>query len=207
MVRVKICGITNPEDASMALRMGVDAIGFIFAQSPRRIDPERAREIIDGLPPFARTVGVFVNETPESIKEIIRFCALDLIQLHGDESPDICAQLMPRTIKSFRIKDPSSLDDLESYVGKTRAFLFDTYAEEKWGGTGKTFDWDLAIRGKNPGVPVILSGGLNPSNIQSAISTVQPYAVDVSSGIEERPGKKDPVLLKRLMESIKQSST
>jgi phosphoribosylanthranilate isomerase len=207
MVRIKICGITNHEDASMAVRMGVEAIGFIFAQSPRRIDPEMAREIIDGLPPFTRTVGVFVNEAPETIKEIIRFCALDLVQLHGDESPDICARLMPHTIKSFRIKDESSLNVLESYVGKVRAFLFDTYAEEKWGGTGKIFDWDLAIKGKNPGVPVILSGGLDPSNIQAAISTVQPYAVDVNSGIEERPGKKDPVLLKRLMENIKNAST
>lgn len=203
MVRVKICGITNPQDTSMAVEMGVDALGFIFAPSPRQITPEKARDIISAIPPFVNTVGVFVNENTSTIRQIIRFCGLDLVQLHGDESPEVCNELMPYTIKAFRLKDKSSLQSIKPYYGKARALLFDTYSEIKRGATGKIFDWDLAIRGKALGMPIILSGGLKPSNIQKAISTVKPYAVDVNSGIEERPGKKNPFLMKELMETIR----
>jgi len=202
MMKVKICGITNHRDASMAVELGVDALGFIFAQSPRQIDPEKARAIISSLPPFVQTVGVFVNEAPAKITEVVRFCGLDMIQLHGDESPDVCSEFMPRTIKAFRLKDESSLESIKPYLGKVRALLFDTYSEEKRGGTGKTFDWGLAVKGKELGVPIILSGGLSPSNIEDAISTVKPYAVDVNSGVEESPGIKDHHLMKQLMEII-----
>ncbi len=203
MVRVKICGIINYEDASIAVKLGADALGFIFAQSPRQVTPEEARDIICAIPPFVKTVGVFVNEDPATIKKTIQFCGLDLVQLHGDESPDLCLELMPHTIKAFQLKDESSLAAIEPYLGSIRALLFDTYSEEKRGGTGQTFDWELAVRGKELGVPIIIAGGLTPSNIERAISTVRPFAVDVSSGVEERPAKKSPLLMRRLMETIK----
>ena len=202
MVRVKVCGITNLQDASMAIELGVDALGFIFAPSPRRISPEKARAIIRSIPPFVKSVGVFVNEELMTIRRIVDYCCLDLIQLHGNEQPAMCRELMPHTIKTFRIKDESSLESVRAYCGRARAFLLDTYAEERHGGTGKTFDWGLTMKAKGLGVPIILSGGLRPSNIQKAISTVGPYAVDVNSGIEASPGKKDPLLMKALMKNI-----
>ena len=203
MVKVKICGITNDHDASKAIELGADALGFIFAPSARQITPEKARHIICGMPPFVKTVGVFVNEETGTIKDIIRFCGLDLIQLHGDEPPDVCEAFLPHTIKAFRLRDESNLRSIKAYCGKVRAALFDTYSEKKRGGTGKTFDWNLAVKGKKWEIPVILSGGLRPSNIETAISTVRPYAVDVNSGVEKRPGKKSPILMKALMETIR----
>lgn len=203
MVRVKVCGITNYQDAAMAVALGVDALGFIFAPSPRRITPEEALEIIGDIPPFVQTVGVFVNERPDVVRRIIQLCGLDLIQFHGDESPEVCEDFMPRAIKAFRITDRSMLSSIRAYKGKIRAMLFDTYVEERQGGTGKTFDWDVAVMGKALGIPIILSGGLTPSNIESAISMVNPFAVDVSSGIEEQPGKKDHLLMEELMKKIR----
>jgi len=203
MVKVKICGISNYKDAAMAVRLGADAIGFIFAPSPRQITPEKAREIICGIPPFVQTVGVFVNERPDTVRRIMGFCGLDLIQFHGDEPPEVCGDFMPHAIKAFRIRDRSVLQTIKPYCGKIRAMLFDTYVRETMGGTGKTFDWSTAVMGKALGVPIILSGGLKPSNIVSAISKVNPFAVDVNSGIEERPGKKDHSLMEELMENIR----
>jgi len=202
MLRIKVCGITDYEDARLSVGLGADALGFIFAASPRKITLEKARSIIDILPPFVQTVGVFVNESPDTIRRVMKFCGLDLVQLHGHEPPDACRELMPHSIKAFRLKDESSLLDIPAYAGKVRAILFDTYSERKMGGTGKTFDWRLALKGRGEGLPVILSGGLTPSNIAEAVSTVRPYAVDVNSGVEERPGKKDPVLLKNFMKAI-----
>ena len=201
-VAVKICGITDYEDASIAVALGVSALGFIFADSPRQITPQKARDIIKAIPPFVKTVGVFVNEKPAIIKKITHYCGLDLVQLRGDESPDLCTELMPYPIKSLRIKDESSLQTSKTYHGMIRALLLDTYSKGIPGGTGKTFDWKLAIKIKKLGVPIILSGGLGPSNIDAAISTVKPYAVDVNSGVEERPGKKSYVLMKDLMEKV-----
>ena len=202
MVKVKICGITNHEDASEAVRLGADALGFIFAQSPRQVSPELARNIVSVLPPFVQTVGVFVNEDLNAIRNKVTYCGLDMVQLHGDESPEFCAELMPRTLKSFRIKDKSSLHQIGAYKGRVKALLLDTYQKGQRGGTGKTFDWDLAIEAGKFGMPVILSGGLGPSNIEKAISTVKPYAVDMSSSIEARPGKKDHALMRELMEKV-----
>lgn len=206
MVKVKICGISNYEDAAMAVHLGVDAIGFIFAPSPRRIRPEKAREIICGIPPFVQTVGVFVNEKPDAIREIIGFCGLDLIQLHGDETPETCAEFMPQAIKAFRFRDGSVLQSIRPYHGKIKAMLFDSHDEKIRGGTGKTCNWDLAVSGKDFGIPIILSGGLTPSNIERAISSVKPFAVDVNSGVEKRPGKKDHFLMKELMEKIRKAN-
>lgn len=202
MVKVKICGITNHEDASEAVRLGADALGFIFAQSPRQIVPELVRNIIFDLPPFVQTVGVFVNEELSVIRDRVAYCGLDLVQLHGDEPPEFCGELMPWAIKSFRIKDRSFLSQMGNYKGRVKAMLLDTYQEGLRGGTGKTFDWDLAVEAVKFGVPVILSGGLGPSNIETAISTVKPYAVDISSSIEARPGKKDHALMRELMEKV-----
>jgi phosphoribosylanthranilate isomerase len=204
-MNIKICGITNLTDAHTAVRLGADALGFIFAPSPRQIAPQTARDIIRALPPFVKTVGVFVNEAPASIRRVINDCGLDLAQLHGDESPDLCNELMPYTIKALRIKDESSLQTGQAYHGMVRALLLDTYSNEKAGGTGKTFDWKLAIQIKKQGIPIILSGGLAPANIVAAIHTVRPYAVDVNSGVEERPGKKSPTLIRGLMENVRQA--
>jgi phosphoribosylanthranilate isomerase len=198
-VKVKICGITNLEDASNAVELGADALGFIFAPSPRQIAPQKASEIIRAIPPLVKTVGVFVNEAPATIREVMQHCGLDLIQLHGDESPAFCDEFMPYAIKALRIKDESSLQLSQAYHGTIRALLLDTYSKDMVGGTGKTFDWDLAVRIKNQGIPIILSGGLTPSNIAQAINTVRPYAVDVNSGIESYPGKKDYILMKAMM--------
>jgi len=202
-VAVKICGITDYEDASIAVELGAGALGFIFADSPRQITPQKARDIIRAMPPFVKTVGVFVDEGPAAIKEIIHYCGLDLVQLHGDESPDLCCELMPYTIKALRIKDESSLRTSRIYHGKVRALLLDTYSKDKAGGTGKTFNWQLAIKIKKLGIPIILAGGLGPANIDGAVSTVRPYAVDVNSGVEERPGKKSHTLMKDLMEKVR----
>ena len=205
-IAVKICGITNYEDASIAVGLGANALGFIFAPSPRQITPDEVRDIIRAIPPFIKAVGVFVNETQTVISEIQSYCGLDLVQLHGDESPEFCSTLMPYAIKALRIKDASSLPSIKAFQGKVRAILLDTYSKSKPGGTGKTFDWELALRIKKLGIPVILAGGLGPSNIDKAISTVRPYAVDVNSGVEERAGKKSYVLMKSLMEKVRRSA-
>jgi phosphoribosylanthranilate isomerase len=201
-IAVKICGITNLEDAVLAVRLGADALGFIFAKSPRQIPPERARAIIEKIPPFVKTIGVFVNERQAAIEEIKRFCRLDLVQLHGDEPPDFCRAFMPGTIKAFRVNAGLISQSIQAYQGKLRALLLDAYVDGVAGGTGKTFDWKLALEVKKLGIPIILSGGLGPSNIDNAIRIVKPYAVDVNSGVEERPGKKNHVLMKELMEKI-----
>ena len=202
-VAVKICGITDYEDASIAVELGAAALGFIFAHSPRQLTPKKARDIISAIPPFVKTVGIFVNQDPIEINKVMRYCGLDLVQLHGDESPDFCDELMPYTIKALRIKDEASLRTAQAYRGKVRALLLDTYSKEKAGGTGETFDWQLAIKIKKLGIPIILAGGLGPSNIEGAISIVRPYAVDVNSGVEKRPGKKSHSLIKDLMEKVK----
>jgi phosphoribosylanthranilate isomerase len=201
-VKVKICGITNYEDAVLAVDLGATALGFIFANSPRQITPQKARDIIHTIPPLVKTVGVFVNQGPAEIRKVIHCCGLDLVQLHGDEPPDLCHALMPYTIKALRIRDASSIQSSLTYQGKVRALLLDTYAKDKAGGTGSTFDWRLAKKIKERGIPIILAGGLGPSNVNSAIRTVEPYAVDVNSGVEEYPGKKSPMLLKDLMKKI-----
>jgi phosphoribosylanthranilate isomerase len=207
MIKVKICGITNLEDALLAIGMGADALGFIFAKSPRRITAKEARTIIHSLPPLVKTVGVFVNEEPARIKEIKSFCGFDLVQLHGEESPEICQDLMPHAVKSFRIQNETDIENINKYRGTVRAILLDTFQPGKAGGTGQTFDWSLALKARETGLPIILAGGLGPGNIQEAVATVKPYAVDINSGIEERPGKKDLVLMKQLMEKIKKTES
>jgi len=202
MVRVKICGITCHEDAEHAIKLGVHALGFIFARSPRQISPENAKNIISRIPPFVNSVGVFVDENPARIREIVNYCGLDYIQFHGNETVDVCSGFMPQSIKALRVKQHMDYESIKPYRGAVRAFLLDTYTKGKAGGTGKAFNWDIAVKIKNIGVPVILAGGLEPSNIEEAITTVHPYAVDINSGIEESPGKKSHTLMKELFEKI-----
>lgn len=201
MVRVKICGITNVDDAMMATEWGTDAVGFIFAPSPRQITLQQAREISNQLPPFVCRVGVFVDSTLEQIQEAISVARLDMVQLHGSESPEFCNSLFPRVIKSFRVKDESVVRDTARY--RVSAYLLDSYNVALRGGTGQTFDWDVAKIGSRLG-RIILSGGLNPDNVHSAIEHIEPYAVDTSSGVETRPGKKDIYKLRAFIEAAKQ---
>ena len=205
MVKVKICGITNHRDALLAVDMGADILGFVLAPSPRQVSPEKVRSIIETLPPFVSAVGVFVDEEEKTIKDIADFCRLNQVQLHGNESPDFCRRFRPKAIKAFRLQDATGLSTINAYRGHVQAVLLDTFQKGMAGGTGRTFPWDLAIKAKEFKLPVILSGGLNPSNIRLAISTVKPYALDVNSGIEEKPGKKDPQRMKQLMEAIKEA--
>jgi len=187
MTAIKICGFTNKEDALYAANLGVNALGFIFAPSPRQVSPQKAREIIACLPPFVNKVGVFLNHPREEVAQIALLCGLDTIQLHGEESPAYCNYFAAKVVKAFRVKDRSSLASLDSY--QVSAYLLDTYLPGQPGGTGKTFNWELAKEAKKYG-PLILAGGLNLENIGEAIRTVSPYGVDISSGVEESPGKK-----------------
>jgi phosphoribosylanthranilate isomerase len=199
-VRVKICGITNLRDAHRAVELGADALGFNFHPgSPRAISPERAREIIETLPPLVTTVGVFVNETIDAVREVRRQTGIALVQLHGDETPETVSALGPSVIKTIRVKGVESFDDLDRY--HPRAFLLDTHADAAYGGTGRRFSWDLTQWVE--GVPFFLAGGLTPDNVAEAIAATHPYGVDVSSGVEASPGRKDPALLKAFIENAK----
>ena len=200
MVRIKICGITNVEDALAAADFGADAIGFVFYEgSPRSISHKEARNIIKKLPPYLTTVGVFVDRSPEEIERIMRYVSLDVAQLHGHESPEAC-MLSGRVIKAIRVKELSDLEPLRKY--RVSAFLLDAYTTESFGGTGQIFNWDIAVDAKQFG-KIILAGGLNPDNVEKAVRRVRPYAVDVSSGVEEGKGKKDHKKLKLFIERAK----
>jgi phosphoribosylanthranilate isomerase len=203
MVRIKVCGITNLEDALLAAELGADALGFIFyPPSPRKVAPEEARAIIAQLPPFVTTVGVFVDEDAALVSTLAARLGLDWVQLHGQESPEYCRTLGRRVIKGFRIQDKSSLADMAVYRGAAQALLLDTYKKGQAGGTGETFDWRLANEAKAYG-PIILAGGLTPYNVAQAIATAQPRAVDVASGVEVAPGKKDPEKLRKFFAAIR----
>ena len=189
-VRIKICGIMNKEDAISAAHFGADALGFVFATSPRKVSAESAREIIKTLPPFVRTVGVFVDEDPERVSSIAARCGLDILQFHGSESVGYCNSFNRRVIKAVRMQSRDELKNLSNYVDVVDGLLLDTYVPNKLGGTGITFDWELAVEARKYG-RIILAGGLNPENVAAAISMVKPYAVDASSSLERSPGVKD----------------
>ena len=187
---VKICGITNSEDARVAVEAGADAIGFVFAPgTPRFIEPEAAELIASSLPTHVKVVGVFVDNPVEEINGRVRQVPLDLVQLHSDISVEAVRRITAPFIKVERVRADIDVERLRSY--KATAYLLDTFAEGKPGGTGKTFDWDLARPVVEAGLPVLLSGGLTPDNVAEAVRRVRPFGVDVSSGVEARPGHKD----------------
>jgi len=195
MIRVKICGITNPEDALAAVDLGADALGFVFVkESPRYISPEDAAALIDTLPPFVSAVGVLADETPETVEKIVAVSGINVVQLHGNEAPHKC-KFNCKVIKGIRVKNLQSLDPLEGYKDIVAAFLLDTYDKNMLGGTGHIFNWDIALEAKQYG-RIILAGGLNTDNIAEAIKRVRPYAVDVSSGVEKDKRRKDHKKLK-----------
>ena len=180
----------NKEDALAAAHFGADALGFVFATSPRKVSAESAREIIKTLPPFVKTVGVFVDEDPERVSSIAARCGLDILQFHGSESVGYCNSFNRRVIKAVRMQSRDELKNLSNYVDVVDGLLLDTYVPNKLGGTGITFDWELAVEARKYG-RIILAGGLNPENVAAAIRMVKPYAVDASSGLERSPGVKD----------------
>jgi len=199
VVRVKICGITRLEDALAAVNFGADALGFVFATSPRQVAPEAVQAIVSQLPPFVTTVGVFVNEKVSRIEELRSFCRFDLVQLHGDETEEMAAQLGPRVIKAVRVRADAPTD-VQPYGKAT--LLLDAYAPGAAGGAGKTFDWGRAVAVAKKG-PIVLAGGLTPENVAQAIETVRPYGVDVSSGVEIGPGRKDHAKIQQFIRVAK----
>jgi phosphoribosylanthranilate isomerase len=201
-MKVKVCGITNYEDAAMVLDQGVDVLGFnFFPCSPRYIDPAHARCIIRRIPPFVVSVGLFVNVAKQDqVRETARLSGVQVLQLHGDESPEYCRDLSDwPLIKALRIGDIPTPENLEEYP--VQGFLLDARDDLLFGGTGKSFDWSLAkeIRCVRP---IILAGGLRPENVREAIRIVDPYAVDVCSGVESAPGKKDAGKLNEFMNEV-----
>lgn len=201
MVKVKICGITNEEDALQAVDAGADALGFVFYNlSPRCITFEAAEKIIRKLPPFVAAVGVFVNNPATFVTSAAERSGINIVQLHGDETPGFCAGLRHKVIKAFRVRDITSLDAIRTYP--VSGYLLDAYVPGTYGGTGLTFNWETARIAKQYG-PIILAGGLNPSNVRKAVETVAPYGIDVSSGVESAPGKKDHAKVAELIRRAK----
>lgn len=191
MVKVKICGITNLEDALAALFSGADALGFVFyKKSPRYITPEKAANIARILPKKILRVGVFVDSKEKDIKRIFRLCGLDMLQFHGEESPEFCSKFKGcKVIKAFRVKKDSDFKKIKRY--KIFGYLFDAFVKDKPGGTSRKFDWNLLKKADKIKRPVFLSGGLNCGNVRRALKKVNPDWVDLSSSIEASPGKKD----------------
>jgi len=200
--RVKICGITNLADAQVAVEAGADALGFNFYEkSPRFVLAKTAAEISRALPPFTLRVGVFVNPAEELVRRAIGECGLNLLQFHGNEPPDFCTQFGLMSMKAFRIRDAGSLKELSQY--QTDAWLLDAYSSDTFGGTGEKFNWDLAIEAQMPGTPVFLAGGLTPENVAEAVRQVRPFGVDVSSGVESAPGRKDHASMRAFIKAVK----
>ena len=205
-VRVKVCGITRVEDALSAVRLGVHAIGFVFwPKSARYITPDSVREIVPALPPFVTTVGVYVNPTQEWVEETAEAGGLSLLQFHGDESPEFCSQFSLPYIKAIRIREGVDLLQYTARYRHAKGLLLDTYTAGMPGGTGHVFDWKLIPQDLS--LPLILSGGLNPSNVLQAIRQIRPWAVDVSSGVEAAKGIKDEKKISAFMQGVRKSES
>ncbi len=201
MVKIKICGFTNAENAQQAALTGIDAIGLNFyAKSPRHVNIDSAREIVAALPPFVNKVGLFVNANPSLIDEVLCEVALDTLQFHGDESPSDCAQYEMPFIKAIRVSPEVDLIKTANEYYQAGALLLDTYQSDFYGGSGKSFDWSLAKIELD--LPIILAGGLTPDNVSAAIDIAQPYAVDVSSGVESAKGLKDIDKIRAFISSV-----
>ena len=202
--RVKICGITRVEDALAAVECGADAIGLVFyAESPRNISLQVAQQIVAALPPFVSVVGLFVNASANKIQTVLAQLQLDVLQFHGDETAAECAQFNLPYLKAIRVKPDTNLLQYCDEFNSAQALLLDAHSDAAYGGTGLTFDW--ALIPQNLPKPIILAGGLNPANVSAAIRQVQPYAVDVSGGVEESKGIKDAAKIAAFMRAVEQT--
>jgi phosphoribosylanthranilate isomerase len=205
MPNVKICGNTNADDARRAAELGADYLGLIFAESKRRVTIEQARAIIQAMPDFKKFVAVFANQAKKDVEKIVEELGIRILQFHGDETSLYCHSFMEKgceVIKSFRIKDAMSLKRIDEY--NVSAFLFDTYSHEEKGGGGVPFDWELIEDRPYVHEKLFVAGGLNVKNLRNAIQTIRPFAVDVASGVEKSPGKKDPQLLEEFIRIAKE---
>ena len=201
-VTVKICGITSEADALAAAEAGVDAIGLMFYEgSPRHVTLEQAKAISAALPPHVMRVGVFVNAEEAFVHQALTECMLNILQFHGDETPEECSRYPVMTLKAFRVQGEETLAQLEAYP--SAGYLLDAYAKDALGGTGATFNWDLAVRAQEFGKPIFLAGGLTPENVAEAVRKVQPFGVDVSSGVEIEPGRKDAQQMRTFVAAAK----
>ncbi len=202
--RVKICGITRVEDALVAVQSGADAVGLVFyAESPRNISLQVAQQIVAALPPFVSVVGLFVNASANKIQTVLAQLQLDVLQFHGDETAAECAQFNLPYLKAIRVKPDTNLLQYCDEFNSAQALLLDAHSDAAYGGTGLTFDW--ALIPQNLPKPIILAGGLNPANVSAAIRQVQPYAVDVSGGVEESKGIKDAAKIAAFMRAVEQT--
>jgi phosphoribosylanthranilate isomerase len=206
-LKIKICGITRLEDAQVAVAAGADALGFVFFPgSPRCLSQQAARDIIRHLPPFIAKVGVFVNPDEQTVLQAIAECDLDTLQFHGEEPPPFCRRFRGlKVIKAFRIQDKHSLQSLPPYKTYTDAWLLDSFVPGRAGGTATTFNWDLALQAKSLNHPILLAGGLTPENVAGAVQQVHPFGVDVSSGVESAPAKKDPDKLLQFIQAARRA--
>ncbi len=204
-VRIKICGLTRWEDVLAVVEAGADAVGFVFVPgTPRNIETALARELVGKLPPFVSKVGLFVDADVMTVARTVAQTGLDTVQLHGDETPEFARQFRGavKVVKAFRVRGPETLAELAAYVGAADAFLLDAFVPGSHGGTGVSFNWDLAVKARALGMPVVLAGGLTPENVAEAVARVRPYAVDVSSGVESAPGRKDPDRIRRFIAAV-----
>ena len=205
-VQVKICGLTNVAEAQAAAAAGADLIGLMFYErSPRHVSLDQAAEIADQLAPSVVRVGVFVNPSRELVADAIARCRLSLLQFHGEEPPEFCTQFGLMSMKAFRVRDPESLRALPNYP--TDAWLLDAFTPGQLGGTGERFNWDLAVEAGRFGRPIFLAGGLTPDNVAEAVRRVRPFGVDVSSGVESTPGRKDTAKVRAFIAAAKAAST
>ena len=201
-VTVKICGITSEADALAAAEAGADAIGLMFYEgSPRHVILEQAKAISAALPQHVMRVGVFVNAEEAFVHQALTECMLNILQFHGDETPEECSRYPVMTLKAFRVQGEETLAELEAFP--SAGYLLDAYVKDALGGTGATFNWDLAVRAQKFGKPIFLAGGLTPENVAEAVRKVQPFGVDVSSGVEIEPGRKDAEQMRTFVAAAK----
>ena len=201
-VTVKICGITSEADALAAAEAGADAIGLMFYEgSPRHVTLEQAKAISVALPQHVMRVGVFVNAEEAFVHQALTECMLNILQFHGDETPEECSRYPVMTLKAFRVQGEETLAELEAYP--SAGYLLDAYVKDALGGTGATFNWDLAVRAQEFGKPIFLAGGMTPENVAEAVRKVQPFGVDVSSGVESEPGRKDAKQMRTFVAAAK----
>jgi phosphoribosylanthranilate isomerase len=207
MIKIKICGVTNSQDALWAANLGADYIGLNFyAQSPRKVSPKNAKDIVAQLPPFVQSVGIFVNEDLAVITKTIKASAVKTVQLHGQETPEFCDSVKAlgvRVIKAISLSGPLNPEELLPFESKVDHFLFDTHSAELPGGTGQTFDWTWLQRVTEITKPWFLAGGLTPDNVAEAIRVTHPPAVDVCSGVERLPTRKDYEAMKRFIQAVR----